>query len=294
MKILYLAKHDSGGNDDEGAITHALEQLGHRVERLRESRAHIAFKMKDCDFLLCHHCHYFKALQNVAIPKVFWCFDLIDYPKDSSLAPRNAKRKEWARGITSVCDLGFLTDGDWVAQDQTGKLRWLQQGFDERLRPALLGGEKDIDILFTGISRGGGREREAWISRMKEAWQSRFVHVEKGTHREELATLVSRARVVACPNSPVTDRYCSNRVWNMAGLGACVVHPVCESLESMAGMVWFYPTVEYLDQILKWLLSHVSFSVAVGASAREEVLARHTYRHRCAALVGEVERCILK
>jgi hypothetical protein len=66
------------------------------------------------------------------IPKVFWCFDLIDFEKEPILLPRFQERKVWAKRMLELCDIGFFTDGEWVAKDDTGKAVWLTQGFDSR------------------------------------------------------------------------------------------------------------------------------------------------------------------
>ena len=51
MKIVYVAKHHSGDNDDEGAICYALEALGHEVVRFRENEGDRAIE-EDGDFML--------------------------------------------------------------------------------------------------------------------------------------------------------------------------------------------------------------------------------------------------
>lgn len=287
MNILYIAKHDSGGNDDEGAITHALTLLGHNVERLRENRGHIAYKVK-CDFALFHHWQSFDLIDRIKIPKVCWCFDLIDWPNDPTLEPRNRKRRAWAAAMAQACDLFFLTDGDWASRG--GKHVWLPQGFDERLQHAPPC-ERDIDILFTGISAGGGIQRESFVSELRERWGDKFHHVTKGAYRERLAELVSRAKVVVCPDAPVTDRYWSNRVWNAAGLGANVIHAKCQGLHDVLPLVFQYASRGDLHSKLEWMLTpkHKTYIDNLARLTRQDVLANHTYRHRCETLVNTVK-----
>ncbi len=79
MRILYLARHGSGGNDDEGAIQFALEQLGHTVIAVSEDCT--SLNGIPANMLLCHHYHELARLAKVRIPKVSWCFDLIDWPE---------------------------------------------------------------------------------------------------------------------------------------------------------------------------------------------------------------------
>src|SRR5258705_108551 len=131
MRILYVAKHDAKGNCDEEAISHALEQLGHIVIKLHERDGSSTFNHV-ADFMLCHHWRNLDELRRIKIPKVFWCFDLID-SKDPTIAKRDLERINWITQMTNACDLGFMTDGDWVGKDKTGKLLWLMQGADERI-----------------------------------------------------------------------------------------------------------------------------------------------------------------
>lgn len=288
MKILYVAKHNSGGNDDEGAIAHALEVLGHSVTRIQEAEGGTAWKQdKGHDFALVHHWRDTGAIKRIRIPKAFWCFDLIDYP-DPTIEPRNKMRRQWANEMTLSVDRGFMSDGDWVAKDKTGKLRWMMQGADERIVAEEPGIGIGIRILFTGSGRGGVG-RDSFIADMKERWGDAFRHIERGVYREQLANLIAASEVVVCPDHPATNRYWSNRVYNAAGFGGFVVHPACAGLMEQyppLSMRW-YENRHYLNEIISAALNiGRTERFAVAEQALEWTKQHHLYRHRCEMLVA--------
>jgi len=54
LKILYVARHTCGLNDDEGAITYGLESLGHTVIKIQQDLGFEAQAIRDVDFCLFH------------------------------------------------------------------------------------------------------------------------------------------------------------------------------------------------------------------------------------------------
>src|SRR5262245_30017975 len=125
MKILYIAKHNSGGNDDEGAISHALTSLGHDVMKVSETKARMIRNEKP-DFMLFRKWYDVNHLARFNFPKVFWYFDLVETAGDPSLEQRARTRRAWMGAIMPRVDLGFCTDGDWVNKNPD-KLVWLPQ-----------------------------------------------------------------------------------------------------------------------------------------------------------------------
>ena len=292
MRILYVAKHDQpDSNDDEGAIAHALTALGHDVQRLQEHKGSLAKRVLGVDLLLFHKWHDPEMLQRFdgICPRVFWYFDLVDWPADPTLAARCEARKRWMWSITSHVELGFCTDGDWVAADATGKLRWLPQGADERLAGFGIG-SNNIDILFTGIGKGGGQQRESFVEEMRRRWGSRFWHVPTGVHGRALADTVASAKVAVCPDSPVTDRYWSNRVFLLAGFGATLLHPHSAGLvKAFPSGVMRYSSREELHVNVDHLLSSPDDRRALSQAAFGCVVQKHLYRHRCEELLLAVQ-----
>lgn len=306
MRVLYIAKHGSGGNDDEGAISHALEVLGHNVISVREQDAHsVDLSRTKADFMLCHHWHDMVSLRLVRCPKVFWCFDRIVDP-DPSLESRNLTRSMWARQIQSACDIGFFTDGDWVAKETTTgskDLHWLTQGADERVvgRGTPLS-EAQPPILITASTFNGGDRRRRFISDFKERWGSFVRVVEKGVHGRAMANLIASAKIVVAPQHPSSDRYWSNRVYQALGFGAFLLHPVCKELYShyIVDHLNCYDNddKEYgLDWMINRYLSRDKVSRDKERHNYSEIVVRSTvannlYRHRVERLLAIVKEKI--
>jgi hypothetical protein len=127
LNILYVAKHEAGGNEDERAVSTALRLLGHKVYTLHEWEGHrvqsVVKSLGDqgitLDFMLFHKwggdvaLFTLDALEGV-VPRVFWYWDLVDWPGDSSLRRRNRERIAWMMRTVPRVDAGFLSDGDWL------------------------------------------------------------------------------------------------------------------------------------------------------------------------------------
>lgn len=300
MRILYVANHDQTNSaDDEGAITHVLTQLGHNVQRIHERNGYKAYTV-EADFLLFHKWSDMVSMKRVKCPKVFWYFDLVEWPNDRTLEPRNHQRRRWMQDIIPVVDIGFCTDGDWVAKDQSGKIVWLPQGADERVigrgrmgqcptcrRP---GGVPPI--LMTGISKGGGQGRIEFVEMMMNHYGKDFIRIDRGVYGRELADLIASTQIVVAPDSPVTDSYWSNRVYTTLGMGGFLVHPTCRELVSQyqdnTDLV-FYRNREQLHNIIGNYLQSSYLRGVISDSGLETTRLKHTYRHRCEQLISVVK-----
>lgn len=295
MRIVYVAKHASGGNDDELAIYNSLESLGHEVICIQEDEGHKAVGASG-DFLLFHKWYDLDSLWKIDIPKVFWYFDLVTYP-DPTLARRNKGRSKWMHQMVQNVDLGFCTDGDWVKQDDTGKLIKLTQGFAPDLvtprMPQIVPDEenKQVDILFTGIQKGGGKERVNHVDHLKKVYNGRFVHAQ-GVYKQDLTNLISNTKIVIAPEGPATHNYWSNRVYNTLGRNGFLLHPWCSQLQAEyrdLKEIVFYESREDLDDKINYYLEHPEDRKAIRVAGLERTLERHTYTHRCQKLIEEVE-----
>jgi hypothetical protein len=297
MKVLYIGNHDQeASNDDEGAITYALSQCGHTVERLREKKGHKAYRVKDADLVLFHKWHDLPMLKNLTCKKVFWYFDLVYWP-DPLLAGRNKTRMSWMQDIVPLVDLGFCTDGDWVSRDKTGKLIHLTQGADSRKTGMGIVPEagKDIDILFTGIAGRGGRGRGDFVDEMQATYGDRFKHVSHGVHGASLRDLIARSKIVVAPDCPVTDRYWSNRVYLTLGFGGFLLHPYCEQLAQHytdGKEIAYYRSRQELHELIAIYLHKPGADDrnTIQRQALWRAAAEHTYTHRVQQLMHTVEQ----
>lgn len=302
MKIAYVARHGDHGNNDEQAIAHALTQLGHEVLPVHEADALAAPSLiPDADFLLFHK--WTGASAKTRMPKVFWFFDQVAEQEDArgtKLEVWTAQRRAWMARTMEHVLVGFCTDGDWVAQDRTGKLAWLTQGFDERWAGK---GRKEgpaPEIAFFGTATRNGVRRRRCLEFLRERYGDRLWVLNKEAqapiHGQALADLCVSAKVIVAPDGPCTDRYWSNRVYLVTGLGGCLVHPVLDGLDDE------YPDDElavYHDyeghegSLSSWvdrLLENPYLNFDTRLAGHNATMQRHTYRHRCEALVEEVRR----
>lgn len=294
MKILHIAKHGVGKNDDEGAIAYALRKLGHDVVKLYEG--HTASLIPNSyDFVLFHKWHDPPELERLSkqIPFVFWYFDRVFEPDDPTVAGRNRLRMKWMEDTLPHVRLGFCTDGDWVARDQTDKLRWLPQGADGRvvgLGTPIQGFTQDI--LFCGLARGNGKQRLSFYKDVLKRYRSRFLHVQSGLHGRYLADTIASAKVVLAPDGPISDRYWSNRIYLTLGFGGVMLHPRCEWLEGhyQHGMeILYYDSREDLWSKIEWALGANEWREQVRQDAYERTVTKHLYEHRCAELIKQVK-----
>ena len=301
LSVVYIAKHSQANtNDDEGAIVHAFTELGHTVNSIREVVGQKAYKLPG-DFALFHHWTDFAAVAKLSMPKVFWYFDLVDYP-DSALRPRCDQRIAWMRKMLPLVNLGFCTDGDFAKTSE--KLVNLRQGADSRYTGAGTLGRcglchnpwKGTPLLFTGISRGGGQGRMSFVEEMKSTYGDDFLHVEKNIHGRKLADLIAGSSIVVAPDHPATNLYWSNRVYLSLGFGAFMLHPYCEGLakhyEHGKEIVFYRSRQEMHDQI-KYYLGEPDERKHIAANGLARTMAEHTYRHRVAELVSVVKEQVL-
>ena len=295
MKVAYVAKHGNHDNADEDAIGFALEQLGCEVIRIEENKN---WGLKHCiaDFVLFHHWREVYKISKCRLPKVCWCFDLINWP-DPTLERRNQDRIKWMEALTPVLDLCFCTDGDWVNQDTSGKLVRLTQGMDERYIGYGLKEGSQVRLLFTG-SPNGGEQRKSHIEQLKEKYGEQFKVIDgrARVHQQDLANEFANASIVIAPDAPITDNYWSNRVYLTLGMGGFLLHPYSVTLtqEYNPGkeLAYYYSREQLLDDI-SYYLRHPQEREELRRAGMEKTRQFHTYRHRCERLLAIVKERLL-
>lgn len=300
MRILFVAKHGSGDNDDEGAVAHALRVLGHEVICVHEMEG-IKFNDLCGDLCLFFKWENYEWIEKIGklMPTVLWYFDLVS-SNDPTLAGRMAFRRGWFEKVLPHCLLGFCTDGDFVAQDKTGKLRWLMQGMDERVagpgQP--IPNERWPPLLFTGMIRHG-QKRVEFINHMHDNYGDKFFVLGDGgplrrKHGRELANIFASTKIVIAPDGPSTDRYWSNRIYNTLGLGGFLLHPHCQGLaeDFSEDDLVMYKDRQDLCDLIDSFMCLPDRREKLAMAGYEQVMAHHTYRHRCGRLLEEVQRAL--
>lgn len=236
MKIAYIGNHNQTNSaDDEGAIAHALTELGHKVELFSEKVSFPALVRYFPDMVLFHKWGNSSMLYKIKCVKVAWYFDLFKEDEEV-LSNRNLARIDWLEQTLPNVDALFCTDGQMVTKYEgycKEKLYYLTQGIDARLVSSskvydniknYANSYRPIDLLITASVRNGTKRAE-FIRKLKERYGDKLLHITNGVYRENLIDRLSSIKVVVAPNAPIADYYYSNRIYNTLGLGACLVHP---------------------------------------------------------------------
>lgn len=297
MKILYLAKHHSGDNDDEGAIAYALEKLGHTILPFQQGDI-LNAAYYNADFCLIHKCENIHGLNIVSsrMPLVSWYFDMI-HSNDEALGPRTLARVAWMNDIMPLCTVCFCTDGDWVNK-YPDKCVHLLQGADERY--AGLGfplNEPIAPILFTGTPLHG-LKRETHVRHLQQTWGDSFQvmgQVRRARrHGRDLANVFSTAKIIIAPDGPNTDNYWSNRVYLTTGFGGFLLHPFCKKLREQYRQdeLLMYQDWDHLDGMISDSLNDTNYRTEFAYLGHQRTMKNHLYRNRCEELISIVKERI--
>lgn len=296
MNILYIANHQAGGNDEEGAIYDALTALGHSVERCEERKATKTPPPSNiCDLVLFHHWPHCRLISHLTVPKVFWRFDLVRFT-DPLLSSATEARLAWCREALTIADLGFCTDGDFVQNDASGKLVHLTQGADNRVMRYTTYHGGGPAILFAGTLVHGWR-RTGQVSSLLERYGDRFKIIgdrghEPARYGEALAQLIETTEIVLAPCDPVTANYWSNRVYVTLGFGGFLLHPWSSGLAchyTPNEEIVFYNTADDCFEKIDYYLARPAERDRIRRAGYERTLKEHTYRHRVRQLLATVK-----
>lgn len=305
MRIVYIAKHGPHDNQDEDAISFAMEKLGHTVIRIQEAYAATA-RRESGDFVLIHKLNELEILKAMRLPIVSWDFDAV-VCDDPNLVQRDALRKQWAEKLEEYTQLNFFTDGDWVNRKPDANRIQLMQGADERYVGYSKSDKLLAPIIFTGTT-GHGFKRDQHINELIGHYRERFLVTgdlvrDRGctqpwrlkAHGRALADRLASAHVVISPDGPSTNNYWSNRVYLTLGLGGFLIHPFCERLQqhySPSELVTYKTRPELIEKI-DHFLEHPEEREEIRARGHQVTLERHLYRHRVEQLIETVKERLL-
>ncbi len=304
MDIAYVCRaYNRISNDDEGAVKHALCALGHKVICYNErylSSALLPRILADAPALVLFNkwddVKTLEELGNRGILRAFWYWDLVDYP-DAALERRCAVRKAWMDKVLPQVDIGFCVDGDWVEkvnQEMPNKLVWLPQGADNRVcsKPPEYPTRQTTDLLLTGTDRPTGSKRHTFVQKLQSRYKRKLVHIREGVFGDALTAAYLQTRIVIAPDSPITDKYWSNRVYNVLGRGAYLLHPFSEGLNLEYGAtIDFYSNWDDLCQRIDRLTTDDSWTYRSEKAYMgwRSTKLKYTYFHRCAELIRIVK-----
>lgn len=315
MRILYVAKHNSGDNDDEGAIAYVLKKFGHEVICVHEKQRHrnsgintvSSMNSLKADLCLFHKWANPVEIRQIRAPKVFWYFDMVE-SDDQLLSERSELRRQWFKQVMPHVDLAFLTDGSWVIKEKRTeqphwrKYAWLMQGTDERFV-----GQMPVDpnikappILFMG-TQNHGSARVQQINMLQARYGNNFQLLggdspRNRKHQYELAHIIANTKIVIAPIGPGNDFYWSNRVYLTLGFGGFLLHPRYKGMALFAGEQAYQEGKHYVGyETNEELFSLIDKYVEEGKREERETIARqgyertltgHLYTHRVIQLLN--------
>lgn len=298
MRILYVCKAGVEGQDDEGAIEHALQVLGHRVDRYDERGS---FVPVDADLMLFHKLpegsEWFAMLDVVRqhMPVACWFFDRVR-DQDPDMVGRTMQRVDWMTAVMPHLTHLFCTDGDWVHEVNTRPLGtkppayWVRQGADERWWDYVVyaTARRPCKVLLT--CNGSGSQRQQFVRWCKKQWTSGLYYQSRGLYRHSLVLACRHASTTLAPPTPVSGRYCSNRAYTVMAAGGLLLHPHTSSLANHypAGGPQFYQDLEELPDAVEYWHNNPGKRADVTQHAREQTWQSHLYRHRLEEILGLV------
>jgi hypothetical protein len=288
MKIVYIAKHNSGGNDDEGSIDYALNFLGHEVIKIKEQNSN--YNCPKCDFVLFHH-HWtsLRFIRAIKQPKVFWGFDLVEHDEVPQRPTSHFKK------IAKIADIGFCSDGAWASKHS--HFHWLTQGADSRI----IGQQKQQEkhkILFTG-SLSYCPKRLAHYRLISERYPTAFFTLTssaKWVYRERLAQLIGASGICVALQSPIKENYWSNRVYVVGGFGGFFIHPYTSQLikhyKENEEIILYHSLDDFFDKV-DFYLNKPQERERISSRFLKRTKQEHTYIHRCQILLQTVKNNLL-
>lgn len=118
-------------------------------------------------------------------------------------------------------------------------------------------------------------------------------HFRGWLHPDRIHAVHASARVTLATHLVSGHRYDSGRIPFVCGAGGCLLHEHRPGLEDefSGSVAWFPPgDVDAAIRKLRWLCTHERQRRQMARSAQRKVLARHTWAHRAATLVQEIDR----
>lgn len=212
-----------------------------------------------------------------------WIFDLM-CPEFSPV------RYIWARTISAECDAFFTTDGYTLARHELTNGVLLRQASPvEKVRPGRKVADFTCSIAHVGSIYG---ERSDWRRRMKSAFGDAF-RVFNDVRGDELFDLCASATIVVGPPSPYYPEYWSNRLYVMAGYGACYAAPDVQGmmLEGWNGGNTLRTAFDIDEQIkdLCFYLAEEPHHRTIAQHAQQHAFENHRYQHRAAAMIRHLK-----
>lgn len=295
MNILYIGKFEKYFRT-ENYVTHALQQLGHKVHKMPVDSIDDLKGLKrttigwDINLVLFSKASqpffkdYIEFCRVEGITTATWVFDLFwNFPGSRVMPPQMYHS-----------DYVFTTDGGnqyyWDKYGINHKV--LRQGIhlpDAYTRPT----DYKYEIAFIGnlMKIPAYMERRILIEYLRETYGKR-VYETNNTRGKDLNTLLSRTKLVVGQSIP-SDYYWSNRIYEILGRGGFLLHPFTRGLEDE-----FEEGVHYvgydrhdltdLKDKIDYYLEHTEEQEKIRAAGHQLVKEKYTYEKRCQEMLSQI------
>lgn len=279
IEILYLANHGNKVDDDtEGHILKGLRELGSTVYQIHESTDRSILGL-DADWLLFHKWYNPELLKKWHKKSAFWYFDKVEF--------NGSQRSRWMRDTIPLVTKGFLTDGTWLRENPSDKLKLLRQGCGEKLIPS--NKQFSAKLAFTGTLYAG---RAEWYKKLENRHKGQITAL-RGVHNEDLYAACAQIPIFVAPPSPSDDRYWSSRVYMTLGAGGFLLHPYCKELakefKDKVDLVYYRSQGE-LERYIDYYLAHPKEREAIKVHGFKTCHTKFSYKNRCQNLLKAIQR----
>ncbi len=230
-----------------------------------------------------------NKLKEIGILTVSWNFDLyFNLPPELG----GTRTKDSA---VFFCDIIIATDGGEYGGVPHETLRQGIHSPDAHFGRADTGGG---EIVFVGSN--SYIKRALLLGFLRKTYGNRFVHVggRSEVRGEKLNDIVTSAKIVVGDSVP-SDNYWSNRIYEMLGRGAFLIHPKVEGLDKEFTYYKHFVPFDYghfaqLKMIIDYYLVHDKEREAIRSAGHWYCKNNYTYTKRAEQLINIVQRYALQ
>lgn len=302
-KILYIGDF-SQYYATENYITHGLEQLGYEVLRAQEnliknSKVVLGAALQHkVEFVIFSKGHFpgseecIGLLRQNGVISVGWIFDLF-FEVPLFFGRRQLTNNSFRADICCMTDGGH--QDKWKEFNVNHRL--LRQGIH---RPdAHYGKHHPGHQPITFFGTYSYPERIKLIDSLRHVYGEKFRHYGRGGNmreiRGEALNDAIASTVIVVGDSMPSKNYWSNRIYEMLGRGAFLLHPYVEGLETefvdgMHYVSYKFGDFEDLEKKIDYYLSHPDEREKIKTAGHELVKSKYTYTDRCRQLITYVEQ----
>ena len=234
-----------------------------------------------------------------------WIFDLVVTEPGKPIVEQEIMAEQWLR-LLRLLDLVFVKERGLLGEYREAGVNaiWLDQGCPSDMKACEHVDSPQYDVLVIGSSKSYWRQRRqdaaalaaegfvvGWAGHAAGAGVPSGVLPLPFCRPEDLPELVSQAALCLDVDARTDlDGYRSDRMWLLAGMGACSLRRWSPGLPDR------YPILTYRTEaeLLEWagqLRTDTVRRRALGEANRSWTMGAHTYQDRCREIIVEVERC---